>query len=89
MTYCDFQYELLFCIQDEMDASRMIVQSLINKYPSVDATVFLGKAALISCGCVEIKTRQKPPIPSLYPYLKIILSLVGTPDWKCWGTFTL
>ncbi|WAR23883.1 CEGT-like protein [Mya arenaria] len=28
-------FELLFCIQDEMDASRMIVQSLIDKYPKV------------------------------------------------------
>ena len=38
-----FQYELLFCIQDEMDASRMIVQSLIDKYPNIDAKMFLGK----------------------------------------------
>lgn len=35
-------YELLFCIQDEFDASRMIVQSLIDKYPKVDAKMFLG-----------------------------------------------
>ncbi|XP_052775844.1 ceramide glucosyltransferase-like [Mya arenaria] len=35
-------FELLFCIQDEMDASRMIVQSLIDKYPKVDAKMFLG-----------------------------------------------
>lgn len=35
-------YEVLFCIQDEMDASRMIVQSLMDKYPSVDAKMFLG-----------------------------------------------
>ncbi|KAK3091111.1 hypothetical protein FSP39_017199 [Pinctada imbricata] len=36
------QYELLFCIQDEMDASFMIVQSLMKKYPNVDAKVFIG-----------------------------------------------
>ncbi|KAL4236872.1 hypothetical protein ACF0H5_005257 [Mactra antiquata] len=35
-------YELLFCIQDEFDASRMIVQSLMDKYPAVDAKMFLG-----------------------------------------------
>ncbi|XP_046356915.1 ceramide glucosyltransferase-like [Haliotis cracherodii] len=36
------QYELLFCIQDEMDAALMIVQSLIQKYPKVDAKLFIG-----------------------------------------------
>ncbi|KAL5017585.1 hypothetical protein ScPMuIL_007174 [Solemya velum] len=35
-------YELLFCIQDESDAAIMVVQSLINKYPKVDAKLFLG-----------------------------------------------
>lgn len=35
-------YELVFCIQDEFDASRMIVQSLMDKYPAVDAKMFLG-----------------------------------------------
>ena len=38
-----FQYELLFCLQDEHDAARMIVQSLMEKYPKVDAKLFLGK----------------------------------------------
>ncbi|XP_069128265.1 ceramide glucosyltransferase-like [Argopecten irradians] len=36
------QYELLFCIQDEMDAAIMIVQSLLKKYPNIDAKVFVG-----------------------------------------------
>lgn len=36
------EYELLFCLQDEHDAARMIVQSLIDKYPKVDAKIFLG-----------------------------------------------
>ncbi|XP_023243886.1 ceramide glucosyltransferase-like, partial [Centruroides sculpturatus] len=35
-------YELLFCIHDESDPSIMLVHKLIEKYPLVDATVFVG-----------------------------------------------
>ncbi|XP_074643665.1 ceramide glucosyltransferase-like isoform X1 [Tubulanus polymorphus] len=35
-------YEILFCIQDEMDPSIMVVKSLMEKYPKVDAKVFIG-----------------------------------------------
>ena len=37
-----FQYELLFCIHDDKDASLMVVKRLIEKYPCVDAKIFLG-----------------------------------------------
>ena len=36
------QYELLFCISDESDPSLMLVQSLMNKYPDVDASYYIG-----------------------------------------------
>ncbi|CAG5129557.1 unnamed protein product [Candidula unifasciata] len=37
------QFEILFCIQDELDSVIMIAQSLILKYPKVDAKIFIGK----------------------------------------------
>jgi ceramide glucosyltransferase len=37
-----FQYELLFCISDESDPSLMLVKKLIEKYPDVDAQIFIG-----------------------------------------------
>ncbi|XP_071121172.1 ceramide glucosyltransferase-like [Mytilus galloprovincialis] len=36
------QYELMFCIQDEMDSAIMVVQSLVQKYPDVDSKIFIG-----------------------------------------------
>jgi len=35
-------YELLFCISDENDASVMLVKRLMEMYPSVDASIFIG-----------------------------------------------
>ncbi|XP_013397039.1 ceramide glucosyltransferase-B isoform X2 [Lingula anatina] len=35
-------YELLFCIQDESDPAQMVVRSLIEKYPKVDARILQG-----------------------------------------------
>lgn len=36
-------YELLFCVQDNVDPVISLVQSLIEKYPLVDAKLFCGK----------------------------------------------
>ncbi|XP_076353090.1 ceramide glucosyltransferase-like isoform X1 [Tachypleus tridentatus] len=36
------QYELLFCIHDESDPSIMLVKRLMEKYPSIDAKIFIG-----------------------------------------------
>lgn len=36
------QYEIIFCIQDEMDSAIMVVQSLVQKYPEVDSKIFIG-----------------------------------------------
>ena len=38
-----FQYEILFCIEEEIDPAIMVVQSLLVKYPKVDAKLFIGK----------------------------------------------
>lgn len=35
-------YELLFCIEDDQDDAIMIVQQLIDKYPHVNAHLFIG-----------------------------------------------
>jgi len=37
------QYELLFCISEESDPSLMLVKRLMEKYPNVDATIFVGQ----------------------------------------------
>lgn len=36
------KFELLFCINDDRDASLMVVKRLVEKYPSVDAKIFTG-----------------------------------------------
>lgn len=44
-TFFTMQYpsfELLFCIEDKEDPAVVIVQHLIEKYPKVDAQLFLG-----------------------------------------------
>jgi ceramide glucosyltransferase len=35
-------YEILFCIESKEDAAVAVVNNLIDKYPKVDATLFLG-----------------------------------------------
>ncbi|KAI9558459.1 hypothetical protein GHT06_015246 [Daphnia sinensis] len=35
-------YELLFCIGDESDPSLMLVKKLMEKYPNIDARIFIG-----------------------------------------------
>lgn len=36
------QFEIIFCIQDEMDSAIMVIQSLVQKYPDVDSKIFIG-----------------------------------------------
>uniref|UniRef100_A0A915HKJ7 ceramide glucosyltransferase n=1 Tax=Romanomermis culicivorax TaxID=13658 RepID=A0A915HKJ7_ROMCU len=36
------QYELLFCLENEDDPALMLVQSLVAKFPNVDAQIFVG-----------------------------------------------
>ncbi|XP_022340706.1 ceramide glucosyltransferase-like [Crassostrea virginica] len=35
-------FELLFCLQDESDPALMVVKALMEKYPKVDAKIFIG-----------------------------------------------
>lgn len=37
------QYELLFSVQDDNDPAILVVKSLIDSYPKVDAKLFIGK----------------------------------------------
>lgn len=41
--FFSFQFELLFCLQDESDPALMVVKALMEKYPKVDAKIFIGK----------------------------------------------
>lgn len=36
------KYELLFCIENESDPAVMIVKKLLDKYPEVDSSLFIG-----------------------------------------------
>ncbi|KAH9517963.1 hypothetical protein DERF_008574 [Dermatophagoides farinae] len=36
------KFELLFCVQDEKDAAIICVKNLIQKYPQIDASLFIG-----------------------------------------------
>lgn len=40
--FFSLQYELLFCIEDKDDPAIAIVNTLMEKYPLVDAHLFLG-----------------------------------------------
>ncbi|KAI1280568.1 Ceramide glucosyltransferase [Halotydeus destructor] len=51
------KYELLFCIHDDKDASIMVVKRLMEKYPTVEARVFIG-------GC---KVGINPKINNMHP----------------------
>lgn len=42
MNFSNFQYELLFCVERESDPAVELVGSLIKKYPTVDARLFIG-----------------------------------------------
>lgn len=35
-------YELLFCVHDEKDAAIMFIKRLMQKFPNVDARIFIG-----------------------------------------------
>jgi len=37
-------YEIVFCIEDENDPAIMLVKKLMEKYPLVDASIFIGGA---------------------------------------------
>lgn len=36
------KYELLFCIESEADPAVMIVKQLIERYPEIDSSLFIG-----------------------------------------------
>ena len=38
-----FQFELLFSVESESDPAILLVKSLIESYPKVDAKLFIGK----------------------------------------------
>jgi len=43
LVFVYFQYEILFSVHDEQDPAIMIVQKLIERYPKVDAKLFIGE----------------------------------------------
>lgn len=38
------KYQLLFCVNDDQDASLMVVRKLMERYPKVEAKIFTGGA---------------------------------------------
>lgn len=65
------KYELLFCIQDKSDPSITLVNELMEKYPNVDARVFLG----------GIKVGINPKINNMQPgYLAAKYDLIVVSD---------
>lgn len=38
-----FQYELLFCVHDNIDPAQKVVEVLMAKYPHIDARIFCGE----------------------------------------------
>ncbi|XP_022092848.1 ceramide glucosyltransferase-like [Acanthaster planci] len=51
------RFELLFCVQEENDPARKVVESLMERYPHVDAKLFVG-------GC---KVGNNPKLNNLMP----------------------
>ena len=41
--HISLQYELLFSVPDDNDPAILVVKSLIESYPKVDAKLFIGK----------------------------------------------
>jgi hypothetical protein len=41
------QFELLFCVEDDSDSAIMIVNSLMEKYPKVNAQLFIGRIFIL------------------------------------------
>jgi len=51
------QYELLFCVDDSSDAAVMVVNSLIQKYPQVNARLFAGGSLTSLSVCPSVALR--------------------------------
>lgn len=43
------QYELLICVHEEKDPAVKIVEPLMERYPNVDARLFLGECLDSDC----------------------------------------
>lgn len=62
-------YELLFCVEDEHDPAVMLVNSLLEKYPKVNAHLFTGGMRI---GVnPKINNMQPGYLASKYPFLLI------------------
>lgn len=44
---CFFQFEILFCVQDELDPAVKIVRQLMEAYPLVNSRLFTGGSLVI------------------------------------------
>ena len=65
------QFELLFCVQDEKDAAIICVKNLIQKYPQIDARLFIG----------GLKVGVNPKINNMQPaYLSSKYELILVSD---------
>ena len=63
-----FQYELLFSVQSENDPAILVVKSLIESYPKVDAKLFIGQYESHTA-CRTLCYNYNPSPPSLPVHL--------------------
>ena len=63
-----FQYELLFSVQSENDPAILVVKSLIESYPKVDAKLFIGQYESHTA-CRKLCYNCNPSPPSLPVHL--------------------
>lgn len=73
------KYELLFSVHDEQDPAIMIVQKLIERYPKVDAKLFIGMKYVGPNG--KVNNMMKPFEASKYDLINISdSSIKASPD---------
>ncbi|KAL4223662.1 hypothetical protein ACF0H5_017130 [Mactra antiquata] len=72
-------YELLFSVMDEQDPAIMIVQKLIERYPKIDAKLFIGMKYVGPNG--KVNNMMKPFEASKYDLINISdSSIKAAPD---------
>ncbi|XP_074643666.1 ceramide glucosyltransferase-like isoform X2 [Tubulanus polymorphus] len=79
-------YEILFCIQDEMDPSIMVVKSLMEKYPKVDAKVFIVKEDSLSMMVASLYERKNIGMVHQIPHVCPREGFAGVLETVYFGT---
>lgn len=73
------QYEILFCVEDDTDPAIMLVNSLMEKYPKVDAKLFVG-ATVVGVN-PKINNMNKAYEAAIYDFILISDSGIKSKYW--------